>query len=51
MHKITPFLWFDTQAEEAMNHYVSIFRKFKGRTRHAFPRRAAGRERCDVRQF
>jgi len=26
MEKITPFLWFDTQAEEAMNHYVSIFR-------------------------
>ena len=26
MQKITPFLWFDTQAEEAMNHYVSIFK-------------------------
>jgi predicted 3-demethylubiquinone-9 3-methyltransferase (glyoxalase superfamily) len=25
MNKITPFLWFDTQAEEAMNFYVSIF--------------------------
>ena len=25
MKKITPFLWFDTQAEEAMNFYVSIF--------------------------
>src|SRR3712207_6457949 len=24
--KITPFLWFDTQAEQAMNHYVSLFR-------------------------
>ena len=24
--KITPFLWFDTQAEEAMNYYVSIFK-------------------------
>jgi predicted 3-demethylubiquinone-9 3-methyltransferase (glyoxalase superfamily) len=24
--KITPFLWFDNQAEEAMNFYVSIFR-------------------------
>ena len=23
--KITPFLWFDNQAEDAMNHYVSIF--------------------------
>ena len=25
MEKITPFLWFDTQAEEAANYYVSIF--------------------------
>lgn len=25
MQKITPFLWFDTQAEAAANHYVSIF--------------------------
>ena len=25
MQKITPFLWFDDQAEEAMNFYVSIF--------------------------
>lgn len=23
--KITPFLWFDTQAEEAANYYVSLF--------------------------
>ena len=26
MQKITPFLWFDRNAEEAMNFYVSIFR-------------------------
>lgn len=26
MQKITPFLWFDTQAEEAMNFYTSIFK-------------------------
>jgi len=26
MKKITPFLWFDTQAEEAMNFYVSLFK-------------------------
>ena len=26
MQKITPFLWFDNQAEEAVNFYVSIFR-------------------------
>ena len=25
MQKITPFLWFDNQAEEAVNYYVSIF--------------------------
>lgn len=25
MQKVTPFLWFDTQAEEAMNFYVSLF--------------------------
>jgi predicted 3-demethylubiquinone-9 3-methyltransferase (glyoxalase superfamily) len=25
MQQITPFLWFDTQAEEAANYYVSIF--------------------------
>jgi predicted 3-demethylubiquinone-9 3-methyltransferase (glyoxalase superfamily) len=24
-NKITPFLWFNNQAEEAMNYYVSIF--------------------------
>lgn len=26
MQKITPFLWFDDQAEEAVNHYLSIFK-------------------------
>ncbi len=26
MQKITPFLWFDKNAEEAMNYYVSIFK-------------------------
>ena len=25
MPKITPFLWFDTQAEQAANYYVSLF--------------------------
>lgn len=29
MPKITPFLWFDTQAEEAANFYVSIFENSK----------------------
>ena len=27
--KVTPFLWFDTQAEEAANFYVSIFKNSK----------------------
>jgi len=27
--RITPFLWFDNQAEEAMNFYVSIFENSK----------------------
>src|SRR5215510_3437485 len=27
--KITPFLWFDNQAEEAINFYVSIFKNSK----------------------
>ena len=25
MHRITPFLWFDGKAEEAMHFYVSVF--------------------------
>jgi predicted 3-demethylubiquinone-9 3-methyltransferase (glyoxalase superfamily) len=36
MQSITPFLWFDGQAEEAMNFYVSIFKdsKIGGITRY-----------------
>jgi predicted 3-demethylubiquinone-9 3-methyltransferase (glyoxalase superfamily) len=29
MQKITPFLWFDNKAEEAVNLYVSIFKNSK----------------------
>src|SRR5712671_1118313 len=29
MKKITPFLWYDGNAEEAMNFYVSVFRNSK----------------------
>ena len=29
MQKITPFLWFDDQAEEAVNFYVSVFKNSK----------------------
>jgi predicted 3-demethylubiquinone-9 3-methyltransferase (glyoxalase superfamily) len=36
MQKITPFLWFDIQAEQAMNFYVSVFPNSKvlGLTRY-----------------
>lgn len=29
MHRITPFLWFDDKAEEAMGFYTSIFKSSK----------------------
>ena len=29
MQKVTPFLWFDNQAEEAVNFYVSVFKNSK----------------------
>jgi predicted 3-demethylubiquinone-9 3-methyltransferase (glyoxalase superfamily) len=29
MQKITPFLWFDDQAEEATHFYTSIFKNSK----------------------
>jgi predicted 3-demethylubiquinone-9 3-methyltransferase (glyoxalase superfamily) len=29
MQKISPFLWFDTEAEEAMNFYTSVFKNSK----------------------
>ena len=32
MQKITPFLWFDGKAEEALNFYVSIFKNSKVRS-------------------
>jgi predicted 3-demethylubiquinone-9 3-methyltransferase (glyoxalase superfamily) len=36
MQKITPFLWFDNQAEEAVNFYTSTFKnsKIKSVTRY-----------------
>jgi predicted 3-demethylubiquinone-9 3-methyltransferase (glyoxalase superfamily) len=44
--RITPFLWFDTQAEEAANFYVSIFKnsRIKGMARYdGEAAKAAGR--------
>ena len=29
IQKITPFLWFDNQAEQAANFYVSVFKNSK----------------------
>jgi hypothetical protein len=29
MQRITPMLWFDNQAEEAANFYVSVFKNSK----------------------
>ena len=44
MQKITPFLWFDNQAEEAMNFYTSIFKDSKvgrvSRYDSSFPEKA-----------
>jgi predicted 3-demethylubiquinone-9 3-methyltransferase (glyoxalase superfamily) len=37
MQKITPFLWFDGQAEEAMRFYVSVFRDARVMGVHAGP--------------
>ncbi len=33
MQKITPFLWFNDNAEEAMNFYVSVFKNGKIKTK------------------
>src|SRR6266568_137409 len=33
MQKITPFLWFDNQAEEAVKFYVSVFKNSKVKTK------------------
>jgi predicted 3-demethylubiquinone-9 3-methyltransferase (glyoxalase superfamily) len=34
MLTITPFLWFDTQAEDAMNYYASVFPRAKALSVH-----------------
>jgi len=40
MKKITPFLWFENQAEEAANYYVSIFKN--GRIKDSLRQGAGG---------
>ena len=37
MQKITPFLWFDTQAEEAVRFYLSVFKDGKIHTTTRYP--------------
>jgi predicted 3-demethylubiquinone-9 3-methyltransferase (glyoxalase superfamily) len=51
MQKITPFLWFDDKAEEAVNFYVSVFKnsKIRGITRYDEEgSKAAGRPKGTV---
>lgn len=40
MQKITPFLWFDGQAEQAMNFYVGIFKDSKILSVNRYPKGA-----------
>ena len=42
MQKITPYLWFDGQAEEAANFYTSIFKNSKILTISRYPEGAPG---------
>jgi predicted 3-demethylubiquinone-9 3-methyltransferase (glyoxalase superfamily) len=42
MQKITPFLWFDDQAEEAMHFYTSIFKNSNVGTVSRYPEGAPG---------
>jgi predicted 3-demethylubiquinone-9 3-methyltransferase (glyoxalase superfamily) len=42
MPKITPFLWFDTQAEEAAKFYTSIFKNSKITTVARYPEGSPG---------
>jgi len=51
MQRITPFLWFDHQAEEAANFYVSIFGDSKVRSMARYDEegaKAAGRPKGSV---
>ena len=37
MQKITPFLWFDNNAEEAMSFYTSVFKSAKVKNANYYP--------------
>ncbi len=42
MQKITPFLWFDSQAEEAVAFYLSVFKDGKIHTTTRYPEGGRG---------
>ncbi len=42
MPKLSTFLWFDTEAEEAMNFYLSIFRNGQRRAVRTYPDTVGG---------
>ena len=42
MQKITPFLWFDNNAEEAMNFYITVFKNGKILNVNRLPEGAPG---------
>jgi predicted 3-demethylubiquinone-9 3-methyltransferase (glyoxalase superfamily) len=46
MQKISPFLWFDKQAEEAANFYVSIFPNSKVTSVNRYPTDAPGGQKA-----
>ncbi len=48
MQKITPFLWFDNQAEEAAKFYVDVFNTAPRATPEASARRAGSRKKSKV---
>jgi predicted 3-demethylubiquinone-9 3-methyltransferase (glyoxalase superfamily) len=45
MQKITPFLWFDGNAEEAMKFYTSIFKNSKMGQVHRYGEEGVGDDR------
>ena len=51
MQKITTFLWFDGQVEEAMNHYISIFKNSKALSVTRWPKGHADEGKVLVAQF
>jgi predicted 3-demethylubiquinone-9 3-methyltransferase (glyoxalase superfamily) len=48
MRKVSPFLWFDAQAEEAVNFYVSLFPNAKVTDVSRYPADAAGKRAGSV---